>query len=427
MKEKLRHVSKKNKASWRKNIDITDVEEFLEEQRQDERIGNLADKSDAELFSSDVKPNSETSKLKNIRHKMLEKNPKFCLPLENTSKVQDPVARRNVITNKTKISKKLVKAEKLESKFSAGRNSRTNKKHMQDTYNRDIWSTDTTVPAEMNDEWFNPNVVLHHMKNSGKPIVKIAASTHTKPNAVPNIEMPASGTSYNPSVDDYNELKQKVIEEEQKKMKRSTHLDRVVTHKFSTVSKEERDALVMKEMSEGLFETADYSASDDSGNEVSSINPAVQNKKKTRSARNKQFRTVTKRAAEVFAKTEVKKIKDINRLHELSTELDKSAKKTSKKQENRAKRLEEKKLMPGRVAYLQYEEPEKDFIDPTELSGNLRNLVSSKSLVADRFKSFQKRNLIAPKKHRDGISRSNKSTNLKKWKRYTLSTHKETE
>lgn len=36
--KKKRH-SMKNKESWRKHIDITDVDNFLEEKRQDERIG----------------------------------------------------------------------------------------------------------------------------------------------------------------------------------------------------------------------------------------------------------------------------------------------------------------------------------------------------------------------------------------------------
>lgn len=36
---KKKRVSKRNKESWRKHIDITDVDKFLDEQRQDERIG----------------------------------------------------------------------------------------------------------------------------------------------------------------------------------------------------------------------------------------------------------------------------------------------------------------------------------------------------------------------------------------------------
>lgn len=36
---KKKRISKKNKISWRKYSNIDDVTEFLEEQRQDERIG----------------------------------------------------------------------------------------------------------------------------------------------------------------------------------------------------------------------------------------------------------------------------------------------------------------------------------------------------------------------------------------------------
>lgn len=36
---KKKRVSKKNKIAWRKHIDIQDVEDFLEDQRLEERIG----------------------------------------------------------------------------------------------------------------------------------------------------------------------------------------------------------------------------------------------------------------------------------------------------------------------------------------------------------------------------------------------------
>lgn len=71
-----------------------------------------------------------------------------------------------------------------------------------------------------------------------------------------NVEIPVSGASYNPSIDDYNELKQTVVDKERKKIKHSEHLDRVVTQKFLKMSKEERESMVLKEMSEGLFENA---------------------------------------------------------------------------------------------------------------------------------------------------------------------------
>lgn len=431
MKQKNRHISKKTKAAWRKNVDISDVDTFLEEQRQEERIGTVADKSDAELFLSDTIPSVGKS-LKKTRKDKFSADPKFCISLENSSKVPDPIVKRNRVTNEAKITKRDSQTSRLEHKKlkSFIGNNRKFLRGLKASGNvsKDLWAEEP-IPAELKDEWFPQNVVLHHMKNTGKPLVKVAESTHAKPNAVRNVELPVSGSSYNPSIDDYNELKQTVIQKERQKIKHSEHLDRVVTKKFIKMSKEEREAMVLKEMSEGLFENAAEKATaevdDDSENEYSAVNQPVQNKKKKRSEKNRQFRAVARRNLEVATKVELKKLKDINKVHQLSSELNKREKKTVKKQENRAKRSEEKKQKPGRVAYMQYEEPEDDFVEPTELADSLRTLAPVKSLAADRFKSFQKRTLIAPKKHRDGISRTNRST-LKKWKRYTLPTHKET-
>lgn len=37
--KKKKRVSKKSKTAWRKHCDIADVEEFLEDQRLEERLG----------------------------------------------------------------------------------------------------------------------------------------------------------------------------------------------------------------------------------------------------------------------------------------------------------------------------------------------------------------------------------------------------
>lgn len=52
---------------------------------------------------------------------------------------------------------------------------------------------------------------------------------------------------------------------------------------------------------------------EDSGNEYSAINQPVQNKKKKRSEKNRQFRAVARRNLEATTKVELKKLKDINK------------------------------------------------------------------------------------------------------------------
>lgn len=51
----------------------------------------------------------------------------------------------------------------------------------------------------------------------------------------------------------------------------------------------------------------------DSENEYSAVNDPVQNKKKMRSEKNRQFRAVAKRNMETTTKVELKKLKDINK------------------------------------------------------------------------------------------------------------------
>merc|ERR1712096_85705 len=49
---KMSKASKKNKKSWRKNVDMTAVNQFLEEKRFEERVGgSFADRPDEKLFA----------------------------------------------------------------------------------------------------------------------------------------------------------------------------------------------------------------------------------------------------------------------------------------------------------------------------------------------------------------------------------------
>ena len=53
-------ASKKNKKSWRKNTDVEEVEEFLDDQRLEERLGGAFDKrKDSDIFVLDKSTNGE--------------------------------------------------------------------------------------------------------------------------------------------------------------------------------------------------------------------------------------------------------------------------------------------------------------------------------------------------------------------------------
>jgi nucleolar protein 53 len=53
--KKSKGSSKKNKKSWRKNTSIEDIEEFLDDQRLEERLGGSFDtRKDEDLFMVDT-------------------------------------------------------------------------------------------------------------------------------------------------------------------------------------------------------------------------------------------------------------------------------------------------------------------------------------------------------------------------------------
>ena len=101
--------SKKSKASWRKNTEIEDIEDFIEDQRLEERLGGAFDKrSDSELFVLDNTTNEAPNPVATIEIPVLDKRAARkkkaslkklkCLShleVENTSAIQYPKKGRN--------------------------------------------------------------------------------------------------------------------------------------------------------------------------------------------------------------------------------------------------------------------------------------------------------------------------------------------
>ncbi|KAF4520928.1 hypothetical protein B566_EDAN008903 [Ephemera danica] len=101
-----KRVSKKNKKSWRKNTDVSDVDAFLEEIRKDEREGGaISTKPDDVLFQIDTVSTKKGTLDPSIRlrtKKERRQNPKplQCFEtLRNKSCVPDPVPQRDRVYN----------------------------------------------------------------------------------------------------------------------------------------------------------------------------------------------------------------------------------------------------------------------------------------------------------------------------------------
>lgn len=55
-----------------------------------------------------------------------------------------------------------------------------------------------------------------------------------------------------------------------------------------------------------------------------------------------------------------------------------------------------KKQEPRRISKLRYQPIDTEIAMPEDISGNLRNVKVGGSILTDRFKSFQQRNILAP-------------------------------
>lgn len=108
---KKKKVSKKNKSSWRKHINIKDVDEFLEDQRLDERLGyvylclsyknfiiqcsrHVSELPSNELFQIDTQAPVALSEKQIRRQKLREKEVKCFSLLVPHTKVPDPIKKR---------------------------------------------------------------------------------------------------------------------------------------------------------------------------------------------------------------------------------------------------------------------------------------------------------------------------------------------
>ena len=125
-------ASKKNKKSWRKNVDMTDINEYLEEKRFEERTGgSLEDKPDEALFTLDT--NIETIDVSDTRKKRRENKKLKCFQiLEGLPGAPDPVPLRNHTLTPDQRENPIVKEMKMR-KIKEGK---INKKHLDRTKDR---------------------------------------------------------------------------------------------------------------------------------------------------------------------------------------------------------------------------------------------------------------------------------------------------
>lgn len=253
-KLKKHKVSKKTKRSWRKHIDINDVDAFLEDKRLEERLGvPLSEKADSQLFILDKtagKTETVVSSKRAARLAVKVKEARCFASLKPHTQVPDPISKRNRVKTKEERMSSILRQREAERKIKgilklkekeALKNKALAKiaflkRPKRGEFKNDLWDATSNVLPEAITEWMSTDGVRHTVKHLGIEKRKLPSSLHKKTSILPAVEVPHPGTSYNPSYTDHLELLNNIAQKELELMKEEAHLDRVTTKMFKKVS-----------------------------------------------------------------------------------------------------------------------------------------------------------------------------------------------
>ncbi|XP_026804896.1 ribosome biogenesis protein NOP53 [Rhopalosiphum maidis] len=407
------------KRDWRRKIDVTDVDTYLDEKRLEERIGDpFSKKKDEELFHIDT----SGKKKKSLKPKKKSLNaPLKCLSsLQSTSAIP-PLAQRSVKKYK-KINKKdddfdknikplrktIVKKKEakelnkiLKSKV---KTLQLKENSSKDVFDKDLW-TSYREPGQRKDKliknvikWL-PSEVLNH---NAKVLPKLSNKKMSHPSqstcSVEDMKCPHPGLSYNPTIEDHVSLLTNIAEKETELIKHEAHINRVTRNLFKQVSKDKHEQMIIEELTEGLPGFTDNSVKEvtEDTSEFKAINPpTTRDNQKTTKKRKIQRRLRNEERQRMNAKIEKKKVSDLYRLRYINEELDELENTTNKKKLKRLQKRQINNVSTRRLGTNKFTESLDAFALPKDLKGTLRETEPQGNIFKDCFESLQKRNILS--------------------------------
>lgn len=405
--------SRKGKKAWRKNIDISDLENKIEEKQGQEITHGKQDLEavhDKELFHIDI-DGDEVLKQKLVKRKQIKKNLKSSEILESIkSQSKVPALLNPKVKNKKNekiqgVSKKELNkllglaGRKLgESKLKA----RAAKEGLVKSGAFDLWNNDSVEEVKI------PSNIKINVKKSQKTkvpeellkqsttgwsVATVAPKTISREAEQVKIttDVPHAGKSYNPSKREWSalidmEFKVEVVNE-QRRIELAIYQDKI-KHLMETLDNKEEDS--DSEDEEGVEENLDTRKAGedqellDSRSNRLSINPVTQNKKKTKYQRNKQRRHEEQLKLRKELKDLKARVLELEKIEEVEKEL---SSKPIPTHSIEGKVRKNKKHKLGTKHSVMEDNLEVKFSD--ELSDSLRKLKPEGSLIYDSVRKLQ--------------------------------------
>ncbi|GJE86349.1 Nop53 domain-containing protein [Phanerochaete sordida] len=396
--------TRKGKKAWRKNIDIDEVEEGLEELRVEERVTGSAlyQKKDEDLFSVDVKGDEQVRK--SLRPRFSTSQLTYTKILQQRSAVPAVVTHRTSSTpaykrklsheEKDRLLRMAKKARKGpfnaimdHTEFGAGSALLELSEAAKQSGGYDVW----TQPQEEEED--ETAAFVPKKAAPKKPEVD-----HPKNHiAVPAVRSPHEGTSYNPPVAAHTSLLQKAVEAEEKRVREEEELKRTKER----IERMRKTALadVVPGLAPGM--TVQEVVDEEGAQETGEVPAKKIPERKTKAERKKaeklraEKRLLAERAAQKRMLAAVPGAKAL-RKHQLKALRDREA----QLRERHAQELKDKlaKGLAGqRLGKHTVPEGDIDVQLGEDLAESLRTLKPEGNLFKDRFLSMQQRALIEPR------------------------------
>lgn len=407
---KRKRVNKNKKRNWNKHSDITDVEEFLEDVRHQERTtgGLLSEKPDDSLFFVDIgvptkieeAPEPEEGKKRKgkasrplridliLQHDSRIPAPKDVLAYQqpNANKLRRSAQKSAQLATSASRKQKLLLNRRPEQRKTKKAVTEANNNPNRDYY--DIWGQETKDTA---DPWF--------LQQTKKKRVQRPERLNEKPSALPAVEVIAPGGSYNPDFFAHQALLQDAHDIEVVKQKQEDKVERQLAYNKEETATEET---VFQEQVQGLVEDSDEDVTSDNDEEEEeeeegAVGGIVIAQKKTERQRKREKAEKIKEQQRLADKEQVEKRQQIFQLRTIAATIKKQDQKTKTKQIQRKAKQEAQKSQPRRLGRLKFQPQDMEVQLSDELAGSLRRLKPEGSVLKDRFKSLQKRNLIEPR------------------------------
>lgn len=396
-------MSKNRKKAWIKHSDVNDVEEFLEDQRFDERMGGpVSSKPDEELFFIDKLPALTKTATANAACKQQRRNRKLtCFRnLEQSSKVKPPIQPRRV---RDPDARKPPEVREIQRRRLAKRLAQGAVDRLRSVARRAKEVTSRFDQTAFSDPWDNDN---EESSSSGP---RVPEHRHQKPSLLPAVEPPHPGTSYNPSYADHQDLLRKALEVEQRKRREERLLDRKLAVPDKRHWPTEQDRIA--EMSQGLYDDEDDGSD---GSDATVLPPPSGSARKTRQQRRRAAEQKRQRREAVDKKKARVLANDVYRIRTLKAELRRSAEASEARQQRRRQREADKMYGARRLSAYRYEEPELPLKLSDELRDSLRELRPEVNVLEDRYKSLQRRNVIETRRQQKKVVKHKPKKALKR-------------